>query len=70
MLKYNCSYCGKPIRKHSWISMFSSNEQCDRLLCRIKTGYFLWMYFHRRIIWKSILSIPIFTTNLYKEILK
>lgn len=39
-----CSYCNKPLRKRYWFAILGSdNHQCDRILCRIKTGHLLFM---------------------------
>ena len=41
----SCSRCGKPLRARRWISFCSNTIQCDRLLCRLKSGHWLWMNF-------------------------
>jgi len=53
-----CSYCGKKLRKHFWIGFYSNGSQCDRLLCRIKTGHWLYMKFHRKLEFRKIPLIP------------
>lgn len=37
-----CTYCGKPIRKRFWFNPFRDGRQCDRFLCRLRTGHLAW----------------------------
>ncbi len=58
-----CSYCHKPLRKRYFIGFSNSNTQCDRLLCRLKTGNWLWMTFHRRLVFEKVPLIPRLVKN-------
>jgi hypothetical protein len=51
-----CSYCGKPLRKRSWLS-FVGTCQCSRLWCRLRSGHLLWWYTGRRLDWRPLLVL-------------
>lgn len=60
-LEGSCSYCGKPLRFKAWFNPFARpiTDQCDRLICRLKTGHWLQYEHHRRIVMRKFtISIP------------
>jgi hypothetical protein len=59
MANRTCSYCGKPLRGRYWIGFIGDGSQCDRMICRIRSGHLFWFVFHRRIAWKPWINIKI-----------
>jgi hypothetical protein len=54
-----CSKCKRPLRGRYWIGLLEATSQCDRVICRIRSGHLFWMTFHRRLAWKPLLTIRI-----------
>ena len=52
-----CNYCGRKIRYRYWMNISGTKTQCDRFLCRLMSGHWLWMNCQRKIIWKDVIMI-------------
>lgn len=54
-----CSYCGKEVRKRYWFNPFNRGIQCDRLVCRLRSGHWLRWHFRLKLVRRKFtISVP------------